>query len=168
MKRIALLIPFLLLLGCGVGVDLGTAMDLAEQDAEVVPRVPTQTAIRAFDKYCYRNAGNPGRTVTTLKNDGYKLLVTSRRDGLFGYAHPTRPFVGVIDDRLQPGCMVMVQQDPQVRRAYDNFVRSRHPGAVDAGRSQGLDRTWIVPGRRDRIFTRKLDGTEEVLLMITR
>ncbi len=145
-----------------------SARSRAVQDAEVVPRVPTATAIRAFEKYCYQNAGNPGRTVSTLKRDDYKLLVTSRRDNLFGYVHPSRPFVGVIDERFQPGCMVMVQRDPRVARAFDSFVKSRHPDAIDAGRNAQVDRAWLVTGRLDRIFSRKSDDTEEVLLLITR
>ena len=169
MKKLLLALPFVALLGCGVGVDMETARVMADQNAEVVPRVPTATAIRAFDKYCFRNAGSPGRTVAALKRDGYRLLVTSRRDNLFGYVHPNRPFVGVIDDRLQPGCMVMVYRDPQVGRAFDNFVKSRHRNAIDAGRTRELDRTWIVSGNgRDRIYSRSLDGTDEVLLMIVR
>ena len=167
MRKLLLALP-LLLSACGVAVDLSTASELAAVEAEIVPRVQTATTIRAFDKYCARNPGNPGRTVTLLKQDGYKLLVTSRRNKMFGYAHPSRPFVAVIDNQFEPGCMVMVQRDPQVARAFDRFVNSRHRDAIDGGRNQGLDRAWIVTGQPDRIYSRKLDGTDEVLLLITR
>lgn len=168
MRKLALALP-LLLLGCGVGVDMETARIMSEQNAEVVPRVETSTAIRAFEKYCFNNAGNPGRAVATLKKDGYRLLVTSSRDGLFGYVHPSRPFVGVIENRLEPGCMVMVQRDPNVGRAFDRFVNTKHRDAIDGGSNRDLDRVWIVTGgTRDRIYSRKLDGTDEVLLLLVR
>lgn len=139
---------------------------MAEMEAEVVPRVATKTAMRAFDKYCVQNPGSPGRTVSTLKADGYQLLVTSRR--MFGYVRPSRPFVGVIDEPYEPACMVMVQRDPQLASTFDRFVNTRHQDPIDAGRNQGVDRAWIVTGSRDRIYTRTLDGTEEVLMLITR
>ena len=168
LKLILGFLATLSLTGCGVAVDMSTAQELAEANGEVVPRVPTDTAIRAFDKYCYRNAGNPGRTVSALKADGYKLIVTSRRDNLFGYVHPRRPFVGVINQQFQPGCMVIVQRDPRVGAAFDRFVRSRHRDAVNAGRNSNVDQAWIVTGNPDRIFSRSSDNAEDVLVLITR
>lgn len=164
-------LAFLVLAACGggIGVNMDTARDLASRDGQPVPRVDTATAIRAFDKYCARHKGDAGRSVAALKRDGYKLLVTSRRDRMFGYVHPNRPFVSVVDDQFQPGCLVMVQRDPKVGAAFDRFVKARHSGAVDAGRNTGLDRTWIVTGGpRDLIYSRTLDGTDEVLLLFIR
>jgi|GEM_PF-3772626 hypothetical protein len=171
MKPLLSVLAFLALTACGggIGVNMDTARDLAARNGEVVPRVETKTAIRAFDKYCAQHAGNVGRTVAALKQDGYKLLITSERDRMFGYVHPSRPFVSVIDDRIQPGCMVMVQRDRNVGSAFDRFVNAKHRDAFDAGFSPGLDRTWIVTGgSRDRIYSRSLDGTEEVLLLFIR
>jgi len=171
MKKLFLIFPFLFLAACGagIGVNMDTAREMAARDADVVPRVQTSVAMRAFDKYCERNSADAGRVVAALKRDGYKLLVTSKRDQMFGYVHPSRPFVAVIDNNFQPGCMVMVQRDPNIASAFDRFVNQRYRQAVDAGRSRGLDRTWLVTGNgRDRIYSRTLDGTDEVLLLFIR
>lgn len=146
-----------------------TARIMAAQDAEVVPRLPTAAVIRAFDKYCVRNAGNPGRTVAALKDDGYRYMVSFKRDNLYGYVRPNGPFVGVDQDRSQPGCMVMVYRDPQLGRAFDTFVNSRHRNAVEVTPTRGLDRAWIVAGdRRELIYSRAINGTDEMLLVMVR
>ena len=127
---------------CSTRVDLDAAAAL--DGAEIVPRVPTSTAIRTFEKYCYQNRANPGRVVAALKRDGYRLLVTDRRENFFGYAHPTRPMVGVIDNPGEPGCMAFVKRDPALADAFN-------------GREEV---------REDLDAVRDVDGTDELMMLL--
>ena len=165
MKKLLLFLPFLVLIGCSTRVDLETAAALSEQDAEIVPRVSTNTAIRTFEKYCYQNRTNPGRVVAALKRDGYRLLVTDRREDFFGYAHPTRPMVGIIDNPREPGCMAFVKRDPALAGAFNSFVRSRHRSAQRVS-VRDLDTVWIVRGSPGLVFARDVDGTDELMMLL--
>lgn len=163
MKRLIFILPLLILMGCSTRVDLNTAAAL--DGAEIVPRVSTAVAIRTFDKYCYRTRANPGRVVSALKADGYRLLVTDRRERFFGYAHPTRPMVAVIDKPREPGCMTFVKRDPQLAAAYANFVRSRHRNARSVN-VRDLDSVYVVPGSPELVFARDVDGTDELMMLV--
>lgn len=164
-RTAVLALSALVLMGCSTRVDLGAAADLAEQDAEIVPRVDTRTAIRTFEKYCYQNRAKPSRVVAAVKQDGYRLLITDRRENMFGYAHPTRPMVLVIDDPAEPACMTMVQRDPNLAAAYTNFVKARHSNARQTS-VPDLDSSMVVPGNPSMVFVRDIDGTDELLMMI--
>ena len=149
--------------GCTTRVDLDNAAAL--DGAEIVPRVPTSTAIRTFEKYCYQNRANPGRVVASLKRDGYLLLVTDRRENFFGYAHPNRPMVGIMDNPAEPGCMVFVQRDPALANAFNGFVKSRHRSAQQVS-MRDLDTVWVARGTPTLVFARDVDGTDEVMLLL--
>lgn len=165
MRTALIAVSALALMGCSTRVDLGAAADLAEQDAEIVPRVETRTAIRTFEKYCYQTRANPARVVAALKQDGYRLLVTDSRANMFGYAHPSRPMVAVIDDPGEPACMAMVQRDPKLAAAYTNFVKARHSTARQTSVPE-LDSSMVVPGNPTMVFVRDVDGTDELLMLI--
>ncbi len=165
MKRLLLALTVLALAGCSTRVDLGTAAALADMDAEIAPRVPASTAVGTFDKYCYRNRARPGRVVSALKADGYKLLVTDRRSKMFGYAHPRRPMVAIIDQPYEPACMVFVKRDPQLAGAFNRFVRARHRDGLPVSNPK-LDSVVLVPGNPNLTFVRDVDGTDELLMLI--
>ncbi len=165
MRTLLIVASLLALSACSTRVDMGAAADLAAMDAEVVPRVDTSVAIRTFDKYCYRNRAQPGRVISALKADGYKLLVTDRRAKMFGYAHPRRPMVAVINEPGEPACLVFVQRDPQLANAYNRFVRARHSNAR-AVSVPDLDSVVIAPGTPSLVFARDVDGTDELMMLI--
>ena len=165
LRTALLLVSALALTGCSTRVDIGAASDLADQGADIVPRVATKTAIATFDTYCYRNRAQPGRVVVALKRDGYKLLVTDRRANMFGYAHATRPMVAVINDPTEPACMTMVQRDPNLEAAYSSFIKARHSNARRVS-VPGLDSSMVVPGNKNMVFVRDVDGTDELLMLI--
>lgn len=163
MKKLIFIFSVLVLAACTTRVDLETAAAL--DGAEIVPRVSTATAIRTFDKYCYRTRANPGRVVSALKADGYRLLVTDRREDFFGYAHPTRPMVAVIDKPGEPACMAFVKRDPELASAFASFVKSRHRNARSV-RIGDLDSVYAVPGQPELIFARDVDGTDELMMLV--
>ncbi len=164
-KTVIFALAAVALTGCSTRVDLGAAADLADQGGEVVPRVSTKTAIATFDKYCYRNRAQPGRVVAALKKDGYKLLVTDSRAKMFGYAHPRRPMVAIIDQPGEPGCMTMVKRDPALADAYTNYVRARHGNARSVN-APDLESFMLVSGTPTLVFARDVDGTDELLMLI--
>ena len=158
-------LSLLVLSACTTRVDMETAAALSEQNSQIVPRVPTSTAIRTFEKYCYQTRANPGRVVAALKRDGYKLLVTDRRENFFGYAHATRPMVGVIDNPGEPGCMTFVKRDPALANAFNSFVKGRHRSAQRVS-IRDLDTVWIVQGSPGLVFARDVDGTDELMMLL--
>ncbi len=165
MKYFLIIASLLALSACSTRVDMGAAADLAALDAEVVPRVDTSVAIRTFDKYCYRNRARPGSVISTLKTDGYRLLVTDRQSRMFGYAHPRRPMVAVIDQPGEPACLVFVQRDPQLAGAYNRFIRARHSNARPVS-IPDLDNVVVAPGNPSLVFARDVDGTDELMMLI--
>ena len=165
LKNLLLIFPLLVLIGCTTRVDMQTAAEL--DGAEIVPRVPTSTAIRTFEKYCHQTRANPGRVVAALKRDGYKLLVTDRRENFFGYAHATRPMVGVIDNPGEPGCMTFVKRDPALAKAFNGFVKARHRSAQRVS-VRDLDTVWVVQGSPGLVFARDVDGTDELMMLLVK